>query len=130
MQEIRQKCYFLSIATHVRNRVCECKLCIQDKRINKTRFTPKIFHIPEWDLGPEDPMQIDLLPESPPGGDYENIITAIDILSRYAFAYPVSNLRAVNTVKVNLDIMTRRPYLLTVIITDKGSVLAPKLYMK
>ena len=31
---------------------------------------------------------------------YENIITAIDVFSRYAFAYPVSNPTAVNTVKV------------------------------
>ena len=62
MQEIRQKYYFPSIATYVRNWVRDCEICIQDKRINNTRITPEIIHIPEWDLGPEDLMQIDLLP--------------------------------------------------------------------
>ena len=68
MQEIRQKYYFPSIATYVRNWVRDCGICIQDKRINKTRITPELIHIPEWDLGPQDFMQIDLLPELPPSG--------------------------------------------------------------
>ena len=122
MQEIRQKYYFPSIATYVRNWVRDCKICIQDKRINNTRVTPELIHIPEWDLGPEDLMQINLLPELPPSGGYEIIITAINVFSRYAFAYPVSNPTAVNTAKVIIDIMTRHAYLPTLIITDKGSV--------
>ena len=67
-------------------------------------------------------MQIDLLPELPPSGGYENIITAVDVFSRYAFVYTVSNPTAVNTAKVIIDIMTRHAYIPTLIITDKGSV--------
>ena len=66
-------------------------------------------------------MQIDLLPELPPSGGYENIITAPDVFSRYAFAYPVSIPTAVNTSKVIID-MTRHAYLPTFFITDKGSI--------
>ena len=122
MQEIRQKYYFPSIATYVRNCVRDCEICIQDKRINNTRITPELIHITEWDLGPEDLMQIDLLLELQPSGGYENISTAIDVFSRYAFAYPVSNPTAVNTAKVRIDIMTRLACLPTLIITDEGSV--------
>ena len=68
MQEIRQKYYFPSIATYVRNWVRDCEISIQDKRINNTRITPELIHIPEWDLGPEDLRQNDLLPELPPSG--------------------------------------------------------------
>ena len=67
-------------------------------------------------------MQIDLFPKITPSGCYEDISTARDVLSRYAFAYPVSKPTAVNTVKVIIDIMTRHAYLPTLIITDKGSV--------
>ena len=67
-------------------------------------------------------MQIDLLLELPASGGYENIIRAIDVFPRYAFAYPVSNPKAVNTAKIIIDIMTRHAYLPTLIITDKGSV--------
>ena len=122
MQEIRKTYYFPSNVTYVRNWVRYCEICIHDKRINNTRITPELIHIPEWHLGPEDLMRIDLLPELPPSGGYENIITAIDVFSRYAFAYPVSNATAVNRAKVIIDIMTRHAYLPTRIITDKGSV--------
>ena len=122
MQEICQKYYFPSISTYVRNCIRDCKICIQDKRIKNTGITPEIFHIPYWDLGLGDLMQIDLLPELPPSGGYEIIITAIDVFSRYAFAYPVSNPTAVNTAKAIKDIMTTHAYLPTLIITDKGSI--------
>ena len=122
MQEIRQNYYFHSFTTYVRNWVRDCEIGIQDKRINNTRVTPELIHIPEWDLGQEDLMQIELLPELAPSGGYKNIITAKDLFSRYAFAYPVSNPTAVNTAKVIIDIMTRHGYLPTLIITDKQSV--------
>ena len=104
MQEVRQKYYFLSIATYVKNWVRDCEICIQDKRINNTRITPELIHIPEWDLGPEDLMKIDILPDLAPSGCYEIIITAIDVFSRYAFVYPVFNPTAVKTAKVTIDI--------------------------
>ena len=66
-------------------------------------------------------MHIDLLPELPPSGRYENIITPKDVFSRYAFTYLVSNLTALNTAKVIIDIMTRNASLPTLIITDKGN---------
>ena len=122
MQGIRQKYYFPSIALHVAKRFRRCEVCIQDKRINNTRITPELVHIPERDLGTEDLLQIDLLPELPPSEGYENIIKAIDVLSRYPFAYPFSNPTAINTAKVFIDIMARHAYLPTFIITDKGNV--------
>ena len=47
MQEIRQKYYFPSIATYVRNWARDCEICIQDKRIKNTRITPELIHIPK-----------------------------------------------------------------------------------
>ena len=67
-------------------------------------------------------MLIDLLPEIPPVGGYENIIRPKDVFSSYAFAYPVSNPTAVNTAKFIIDIMTRHNYLTKLIITDNGSI--------
>ena len=67
-------------------------------------------------------MQIDFLPELPASGGHENIITVIEVFSRYAFTYPVSNATTVNAAKVIIDIMTRHAYLPTVMKTDKGSV--------
>ena len=67
-------------------------------------------------------MKINLLPEIPPNGVYESRITAIDVFSRHAFAYPVSNPTAVNPAKFIIDIMTPHAYIPTLVKTDKTSV--------
>ena len=66
--------------------------CIRESRIDRsftTRFPLQnpIEHI----TAPEDAMQIDLVPELPPSGGYENNVTAMDMLSRNLFAYLTSS---------------------------------------
>ena len=75
-------------------------------------------------------MQIDLPPELPLKGAYQNIITAIDAFSRYAFAYLVSNPAAVNTANIFIDSMTRHAYLPTFMVTDKGPVFVSNVIHK
>ena len=55
-------------------------------RVNIARFTTELIHIPERDHGLENLMQVNLLPEPPPSEVYENIITAIDVFLKFAFA--------------------------------------------
>ena len=91
--EIRQKHYYPGISKIVKKWVQGCEICIKDKRIKITSITPEILNLPDWDLGPEDAIQIDLLPNLPPGGGSENIITALDVFSSYLFAYPVTDVQ-------------------------------------
>ena len=77
--------------------------------------------MPEWDLGPEDAMQTDLLPNLPASGGYQTVMTAIDVFSRYLYAYPLIEATAANVVKVIIDIKTKHSYLPTTPITGKGS---------
>ena len=79
LQEIRSKYYYPGIAKLVHKWVNGCEFCIKDKRISNDQITPELLNLPEWTLGPEDAMQIDLLPILPPSGGYENIITAEDV---------------------------------------------------
>ena len=125
--EIRQKYYYPEIAKIVKKWVQGCEICIKDKRIPNSSITPELLNLPEWDLGPEDAMQIDLLPNLPPSAGYKNIITAMDVFSRYLFAYPVTDASAINTAKVIIDIMTKHTYLPTTLITDKGTACTSKL---
>ena len=119
---VRQKFYFISIARYVQKWVHGCEICIRDKHISNTRMIPEKIHFHGWIFGPDDVMQINLLPELLPSGRYENIVTAIGFFSRHAFADPVFNPTATNTGKDNTDIMTRHAYLPTFIKTDKWSV--------
>ena len=87
----------------------------------QAKITPELLNLPEWDIGPEDAMQIDLLPNLPPSGGYENVLTAINVFSRYLFAYPLTDASAINVAKVLNDIMTQHASLQTTLITDKGT---------
>ena len=54
-------------------------------------------------------------------------MTAIDVFSRYLFAYPLIEATAANVARVIIDIMTKYSYLPTTLITDKGSAFTSKI---
>ena len=79
------------MAQLIREWVISCEQCIRESRIDRS-----LTHLPQQNpiehiTAPEDAMQLDLVPELPPSGGYTNIVTAMDVFSRYLFAYPTSN---------------------------------------
>ena len=121
IQEARQKYYYPCIAKYIKKWVTNCQICIQTKRINNDLLRTELLNCPEWDLGPEDILQMDILPNLPPIGGYDHIITAIDVFSRYLFAYPVTRITASAVARVIMDILCKHTYLPTTIITDLGT---------
>ena len=130
LQEIQQRYYYPSMAKHVKKWVEGCEECARDKRVPNATNTPELLNLPEWDLGPGDAMQIDLLPNLPPSGGYENVLTAIDVFSRYLFAYPPTDASAINVAKALIDIMTKHAYLPTTLITDKGTAFTSTISLR
>ena len=55
-------------------------------------------------------MQTDLVPELPQSRGYEKIVTAIDVLSRYLFAYATSNQYVKKIAKVIMNIKTKHAF--------------------
>ena len=98
-----------------------CEQCIRESRIDRSLTRPPLQNPNEHITAPEDAMQIDLVPELTPSGGYENIVTAMDVFSRYLFAYPTSNQDAKTIAKVLINIMTKHSYLPTTLISDKGT---------
>ena len=72
-------------------------------------------------MGPEDCLEVDILPTLPSSNDYEHIVTMMDVFSRYLFAYPTRDMTAKTVARCIIDVMTRHCYLPTVTLTDKGS---------
>ena len=99
-----------------------CDQYIRESRVDETLTRPALQNPSEYIMAPEDAMQIDLVPELPASGGYENIVTAMDVFSRYLFAYPTSSQDAKTIARVIINIMTKHAYLQTTIISDKGSV--------
>ena len=117
LQEIRQRFYYPSMAKHVKKRVEGCEECARDKRVPNATITPDLLNLPEWDLGPEDAMQIDLLPNLP---QVEGLKMSQQQLT-YLFAYPLTDASAINVAKALIDIKTKHAYLPTTLIADKGT---------
>ena len=117
----REKYYFPKMAQLIREWVTSCEQCIRESRIDRSLTRPPLQNPNEHITAPEGAMQIDLVPELPPSGGYTNIVTAMDVFSRYLFAYPTSNQDAKTIAKVLINIMTKHAYLPTTLISDKGT---------
>ena len=117
----REKYYYPNMAQFVKDWVMSCEQFPEESR-NKPQLTRFSLQNPtEYITAPEEAMQIDLVPRLPPSGGYGNIVTAIDVFSRYFFAYPTSNQDATTIAKVIINIMTKHAYLPTTLISDKST---------
>ena len=121
IQEARQIDYYPCSAKYLKNWVQNCQMCIQNKRSKNNLLNTELPNYPEWDLGSEDVPQMDILPNLSPSGGFENIITAIDVFSRYVFAYPTTHITALTVAMVIMDILCKHTYLPSTIITDMGT---------
>ena len=121
IQECRAKYYFPGLARKIRAWVTSCQDCIANKRIDTRQIRPKMLSNTEFTMGPEDCLEVDILPNLPSSNGYQHIITMMDIFSRYLFAYPTQDMTAKTVARCIIDVMTRHCYLPTVILTDKGS---------
>ena len=110
------------MAKLIRQWVMSCEQCIRKSRFDNTLTRPALQNPNEHITAPESAMQLDLVPKLPPSGGYENIVTAMDVFSRYLFAYPTSSQDAKMITRVIINFMTRHAYLPTTIISDRGSV--------
>ena len=117
----REKYYFPKKAQLIKEWVMSCQKCITESRIDPSLTRPPLQNPNEHITAPEDAIQIDLVPELPPSGGYQNIVTAMDVFSRYLFAYPTANQDAKTIAKVLINIMTKHAYLPTTLISDKGT---------
>ena len=121
IQECRSKYYYPGLAKRIKQWVTQCEECIKYKRINNNQIRPKMINNTEHVLGPEDILEIDILPNLPNSAGYQNIVTMIDVFSRYLFAYPTQDTTAKTIGRCIVDVMTRHAYLPMLILTDKGS---------
>ena len=59
-----------------------CEKCIRESRSDRSLASPPLQNPNEHIPASKDAMQSDLVPELHPSGNYENIVTAMDVFSR------------------------------------------------
>ena len=104
IQQCREKYYYPGMAARIAHHISRSAL-----------DTSKLA------LGPEDALQMDIVPFDEPSSGYNAVVTAMDVYSRYLVTYNVVKTDAPTVARVLVDIMTRHAYLPTTVITDKGT---------
>ena len=112
----REKYYYPNMARIIREWVMSCEQCLRESRITPWFTRHPLQNPNECITAPEDAMQIDLVPGLPPSCGYENIVTAMDVFSRFLFAYPTSIQDNKTVANVLINIMTKHAYLPTTLI--------------
>ena len=90
--------------------------CAQTKRTPNSTITPPLIDMSKVAMGPEDALQMDIVPFDDPSGGYNAVLTAMDVFSRCLFAYSVVRIDTRTVTRVLTDIITRHCYLPTTII--------------
>ena len=80
--------------------VMSCGQCIRESWVAGRLTRPALQNPSEYITAPEDAIQIDWVPELPPSGDFDIIVTAKIVFYRYLFAYPTSSQNAKTIAKV------------------------------
>ena len=107
-----------------------CEQCLRESRTIR-RFTRLPLQNPnDYITAPEDAMQKNLVVDSHASSGYENIVTAMDVFSRYLSAYPTSNQDAKTIAKDIVNIMTKHAYLPATLISDNGTTFMTMLLKK
>ena len=114
--QVLDKNYYPKRAHPNRKWVMSCDQCLRKSRTNRRLTRPRLQNSKKYITAPEDAMQIDLVPGLPPSGGFENIVTVMDVFSRYLFVYTTSNQDAETIAKVIINIMTKHAYLPTTLI--------------
>ena len=98
-----------------------CEQCIKESQNNRSLTCPPLQNPIENITAAEDTMQDELLPELTPSDGSENLVIAVNVFSRYLFAYLTRNSDAKTFAKVINKKMTEHSYLPTTLIPEKGS---------
>ena len=117
----REKYYYPKMTQLITEWIMSCEQCLRESRNNPRLTRPPLRNPNVYITAPEDAMQIDLVPGLPSSDGFENIVTTMDVFSRFLFAYPSSNQDAKTIAKVIINIMTKHAYLPTTLISDKDT---------
>ena len=120
-QQCREKYYFPGLAARIANHISKCIKCAQTKRTLNSTIRPPLIVMSKIAMGPEDALQMDIVQFYDPSRGNNAVITAMEVFSRYLFAYSVAGIDTKPVTRLLTDIITRHCYLPTTIITDKGS---------
>ena len=98
------------MAQLIKEWVTSCQQCTKEKRLiaNSPVYPCKAPVDTQQHI--RTPCKNDSVPEVPPPGGYEDLVTAMDVFSRLIFPYPTSNHDAKTIATIKFTIMTKQSF--------------------
>ena len=94
--QIRHSFYFPEFTETLLDYVSNSSSCLQVKSVQQKSLKTPLLTIAQEQCFPGDLMEVDVVGKLNPCGGYTNIISAMDIFSRYLFLIPMKNASAKN----------------------------------
>ena len=127
IEECRSRFYWPNYQEDIEAYIANCLTCIQLKPTPEQNIRPPLRGITHETSFPGDMMQIDLIGPFKPSAGYTQVMTAIDVFTKYLFAVPLRKVTARAMTDALTVIFLRHAYIPKILLTDKGSQLTSKL---
>ncbi len=128
--EFRKRFYFPDIYEKLRYHIKNCATCIQTKPARPEETRAPMEPISLESNEPGEIMMVDLVGPFPPSGRYTQVLTAMDVFSRYLFTAPLAKVDAQSVSSALINIMNPHSYVPNKIISDKGTVFVSEIFTK
>ena len=126
-EECRHRFYWPHFQDDIRDFIENCMTCIQTKRTPDRNLRPPLQPVTSTTSFPGEMMQIDLIGPFKPTGGFTQVLTAVDVFTKYIFAIPLRRITAQNIVNALTTIFLRHSYVPEILLTDKGTQLTAEL---
>ncbi len=103
VREFRKRFYFPSIYKKMKFHITNCATCIHTKPLSKEETRTPLESVSLDIEQPGETMMIDLVGPFPTSGGYSQILTAMDVFSRYLFTVPLMRVDTPSIVKAFYD---------------------------
>ena len=107
---LRERYYCSNLSEKDQTFSYNCQVCIKSKPNAKQQLRPPLKNINDPSNGPENVLEFNLKGLLPPSCGFTNILTAVDVISRYMFSIPLRRPDAPSVVKVLMSIFTRHAF--------------------
>ena len=114
--------YIKKIVDYIRN----CSSCLQLKQIHLSRVKTPLQEISSTTSFPGDILHIDIM-GAYPTTPYKYVLTAIDVLSKYLFAVPLTTMSASTVASALVSILFNHSYIPKEIMSDLGTQFVSEL---
>ena len=121
IEQCRRSYYWPFFAQNIHDWIKNCIVCAQVTPIDNKHIRPPLREITSKTSFPGDILQIDLVGPFTPSNGFTQILTAIDVFTKYLFATPIRRITAQSVTTVLTQLFLKHTYIPKIIMTDEGS---------